>query len=40
MDKKINLKAKNLDELQLFFHELGEPCYRANQLFSWIWEIR
>jgi len=36
--KKKNLKGLTLAELKEFVHSLGEAPYRANQLFSWIYE--
>jgi 23S rRNA (adenine2503-C2)-methyltransferase len=36
--KKKNLKGLTLVELKEFVKSLGEPPYRANQLFSWIYE--
>lgn len=36
--KKKNLKGLTLDELRTFVESLGEPPYRATQLFSWIYE--
>jgi len=36
--KKKNLKGLTLTELREFVETLGEPSYRANQLFSWIYE--
>ncbi len=38
--KKKNLKGLTLPELKEFVLSLGEPHYRANQLFSWIYEKR
>jgi len=34
---KINLKGLSLEEVQDFFVKLGEPPYRAVQLFPWIY---
>ena len=36
--KKKNLKGLTLKELRDFVRSLGEPSYRANQLFSWIYK--
>ncbi|MCL5021272.1 MAG: 23S rRNA (adenine(2503)-C(2))-methyltransferase RlmN [Bacteroidetes bacterium] len=36
--KKTNLKGLTLAELKEFVQSLGEPPYRAKQLFSWIYE--
>lgn len=38
MDRKINLKARSLKELELLFKKRKEPSYRAGQLFVWIWK--
>jgi 23S rRNA (adenine2503-C2)-methyltransferase len=35
---KINLKGLSLEELKEFFAKLGEPPYRASQLFTWIYQ--
>jgi len=37
MSVKINLKSKDLKELELFFREKKEPLYRGRQLFVWMW---
>ena len=34
---KINLRARSLAELEGFFADLGEPRYRARQVFRWLW---
>lgn len=34
--KKVNLKSLSLEELTRFFEQLGEPKYRAIQVFRWI----
>ncbi len=36
--KKKNLKGRTVSELREFVSQLGEPAYRADQLFSWIYE--
>ncbi len=36
--KKKNLKGLTLEELQDFVEELGEPSYRAKQIFRWIYK--
>ncbi|WP_422448251.1 23S rRNA (adenine(2503)-C(2))-methyltransferase RlmN [Thermoanaerobacterium sp. DL9XJH110] len=38
MMKKKNLKGLTLEELQDFVEELGEPSYRAKQIFRWIYK--
>ncbi len=38
---RVNLKDLALDELRAFVKErLGEPTYRGNQIFEWIWRHR
>lgn len=37
MDKK-NLKGLTLQELEEFMVELGEPAYRAKQVFKWVYK--
>ena len=36
--EKIDIRSLKYDELQDFFKELGEPAYRAGQVFSWMHE--
>ena len=31
-----DLKSMNLEELTSFFKELGEPAFRAKQVFQWM----
>ena len=33
---KVDLKSMNLEELQLFMADLGEPKFRGKQVFEWI----
>ena len=35
---KINLKSYSLAELEKFMGKLGEPIYRAKQIFKWIYK--
>lgn len=37
-DKKINIKGKNLSELQEVVESIGEKKFRAVQLYNWIYE--
>ena len=32
-----DLKSLNRVELEQFFQELGEPKFRAKQVFQWLW---
>ena len=34
---KTNLRARSMPELEAFFADLGEPRYRAKQVFRWLW---
>ncbi len=36
-EKKIEIKGFTLSELQNYFHQIGEPKYRALQVFNWIY---
>lgn len=36
--KTTPLKGQSLEELQQFFQEIGEPGYRAEQVFRWMYE--
>ncbi|SMN11287.1 Ribosomal RNA large subunit methyltransferase N [uncultured Candidatus Thioglobus sp.] len=38
MDKKINLLGLNKDSLRIYFSEIGENAFRANQLIKWIYQ--
>ena len=33
---KTDVKSMTLEELQLFMGELGEPKFRAKQIFDWL----
>lgn len=35
---KINLKSLSREELVEFFSSIGEPKYRADQVFRWMWQ--
>ena len=35
-----DLKSLNRVELEQFFQELGEPKFRAKQVFQWLWRAR
>lgn len=35
--KKIELKGLTLDEIKLFFESIGEPPYRGEQVFNWLY---
>ena len=32
----MNLKSRTLPELQALFKELGEPAFRAKQVYQWL----
>jgi len=36
MSGKADIKSMSPEELEAFFKELGEPAYRAKQVFAWI----
>ncbi len=36
MEQQKELKGCSLEELELFFKEIGEPSYRAKQVYQWI----
>ena len=36
--EKQDLRSMNLDEMAALLKELGQPAFRAKQLFSWIHE--
>ncbi len=38
MDTKTNLLELTLDELRAFVIELGEPRFRAEQIWQWLWQ--
>ena len=38
MNTKINLLGLNKDSLQMYFSEIGENTFRANQLIKWIYQ--
>ncbi|NJB68099.1 23S rRNA (adenine2503-C2)-methyltransferase [Desulfobaculum xiamenense] len=38
MDTKKNLLDLTLDDLREFIRSLGEPAYRADQVFQWLWQ--
>ena len=35
---KINLKGCTLTQMEEFFKQMGEPAYRAKQIFKWIYK--
>ncbi len=35
--KKQNIKSLDLNHLEKIFKELGEPAYRARQVYDWLW---
>lgn len=35
---KIDIRKWSLDQLRTFFIDQGEPAFRANQVFQWLWE--
>ena len=37
-EEKIDLKDLEFHELESFLKELGEPKFRAKQIFSWIYK--
>lgn len=37
---KTDVKSMTLEELQLFMGELGEPKFRAKQIFDWLHQNR
>ena len=32
----VDIKSMNLEEMGVFFRELGEPAFRAKQVFTWL----
>ena len=38
MENKIDIKSLQYDELKAFVAELGQPKFRADQIFSWLHE--
>ena len=32
----IDLKSMNLEEMSVFFKEMGQPAFRAKQVFQWL----
>ncbi len=40
MKNKLALTGKTKDELAVFFEELGEPKFRAKQVFEWLYDKR
>ena len=36
MDKKVDMKSMNMEELVKFIEELGEKKFRAKQIYEWI----
>lgn len=37
MENRIDLKALTYDELEKFIHDIGEPKFRAGQIFEWLY---
>ena len=37
VSKKLQLKGLTLDELKKYFSEIGEPRFRGEQLFNWMY---
>lgn len=37
-DKKIDIRQLDLEALQVYFKELGEPSFRAKQVYEWLWK--
>lgn len=37
MSKKKDIRALSLEELTSVFKEIGEPAFRARQIFEWLW---
>ena len=35
---KRDIRQLNLQELQLVMNEIGEPKYRAKQVYEWLWQ--
>ena len=35
-DNKTDIKSLNLDELTAFIKDIGEPAFRAKQLYDWM----
>ncbi len=40
MDKKIDIRQLNLEDLKLKLTEFGEKPFRANQIYQWLWQKR
>ena len=40
MDKKIDIRQLNLEDLKLKLTEFGEKSFRANQIYQWLWQKR
>jgi 23S rRNA (adenine2503-C2)-methyltransferase len=38
LEEKRNIRDLKREDLEGFFHELGEPAYRARQVYDWIWK--
>ena len=36
-DKKIDIRQLDLEALQVYFKEIGEPAFRAKQVYEWLW---
>jgi 23S rRNA (adenine2503-C2)-methyltransferase len=36
--KKIDIRQLSAEELQNYFKELGEPSFRAKQVYEWLWK--
>ena len=37
MSSKINIRALNHEQMIANFANLGEPKFRANQVYEWLW---
>jgi len=35
---KYDIRTQSLEELQAYFEKLGEPKYRAGQVYDWLWK--
>lgn len=38
MEKKENIRARDLEQLKLELSELGEKAFRAKQVYEWLWK--
>ncbi len=37
-DPKKDIRALTRDDLKGYFHEIGEPTFRADQVYEWLWQ--